>query len=126
MKTLRSMERLRWWIAAWFLLSMGVAMASPIVQPRAMELICSGSGAVKVLIHSADGGVANDAADMDCALCLLQAAPPEPLQARPPTLPPLAQAPLHQAHHRIPAAMAAPPPARAPPFPKCLNQERST
>lgn len=126
MKTLRSMARLRWWVAAWFLLSLGVAVASPIVQPRAMELVCSASGAAKIITQSPDGGVASDTQHMDCSLCLLESAPPEPLTVGLPVLPSIAVAPRPLACDPLPASTAAPPPARAPPVSKCLNQERST
>ena len=120
------MARLRWWVAAWFLLSVGVAVASPIVQPRAMELVCSASGAAKIVIQSSDGGAASDTQDMDCSLCLLENAPPKPVSVGLPALPFIAVAPQPLACDPLPASTAAPPPARAPPVSKCLNQERST
>ena len=126
MKTLGPMERLRIWIAAWLLLGMGIAMASPIVQPRAMQLICSGAGAVKFLVQSPSSGTA-DASDMDCPLCLLSAAPPDPTPARLPTLLPVVKMPVPAASLRIPSSVADPPPARGPPFFSThLNQERSS
>lgn len=127
MKTLRSIPWLRRLVAAWFIVSMGVAMASPLVQPRAMELVCSASGLTKIIIHSAQGN-AVDASDMDmdCSLCLLANTPPDPQQARLPALSPAAQLRATKSLDHIPAAMGAPPPARAPPFFTRLNQERST
>ena len=38
-----------------FVLSLGVAVASPMVNPKAMQLICSASGSVKLLVQSDDG-----------------------------------------------------------------------
>ncbi|MFO1265102.1 MAG: hypothetical protein U1E84_17510 [Rhodoferax sp.] len=126
MKTLGPMERLRIWIAAWLLLGMGIAMASPIVQPRAMQLICSGAGAVKFLVQSPSSGTA-DASDMDCPLCLLPAVAPDPTPARLPTLLPVAKVPVPAASLRIHSSTADPPPARGPPFfSTYLNQERSS
>lgn len=122
MKTPRPMERLRIWIAAWFLLGMGIAMASPIVQPRAMQLICSGAGAVKFLVQSPSSGTA-DASDMDCPLCLLPAVAPDPTPARLPTLLPVAKVPVPAASLRIHSSTADPPPARGPPFfPRTLTK----
>jgi hypothetical protein len=45
---LRSARTLARLVLVWFVLSLGVAVASPMVNPKAMELICSGSGSVKV------------------------------------------------------------------------------
>jgi hypothetical protein len=126
MKTLRSMTQLRWWVAAWFLLSLGVAVASPIVQPRTMDLVCSGSGAAKIVIQSTNGAAASDVQDMDCPLCLLESIPPEPLNTGLPASLAIAVAPRQRACDPLPASTAAPPPARAPPVSKCLNQERSS
>ena len=62
----------------WFVLAIGAATASPLVQPRAMQLVCSG-GAVKLLIDHGDGLAEASAHQLDCALCLLtDAAPPTP------------------------------------------------
>lgn len=116
MKTLRSMARLRWCVLAWFALYLGVAAASSIAQPKAMDVVCSSTGITKLLIHAKDGAVESGAAGMDCPLCLLAAAPPEPPQARLPAVPPLARQPLPSSCVHPVAAMAAPPPARAPPF----------
>ena len=116
MKTLRSMTRLRWWVLAWFALCLGVAVASPLVQPKAMDVVCSNAGGVKIVVHADDGPVKHGAKGMDCPLCLLESAPPEPPQARWPALLPLARQPLPLSCVQPVVAMAAPPPARAPPF----------
>ena len=110
------MTQLRWLVLAWFALYLGVAVASPIVQPKAMEIVCSSTGVAKILFHAKDGTVESGANSMDCPLCLLGAAPPEPLQARLPAIPPLARKPSPPPCVHTVATMAAPPPARAPPF----------
>ena len=107
----------------WFALSLGVAVASPLVNPQAVELVCSGNGVMKVIIKSDDGvkevsafsptgGVSHV---LDCPMCATLAAPPpvvklnaEPNQA------------LSYALQTIPAArmaalVGAPLPARGPP-----------
>ena len=81
MKTLRSMVRLRWWLLAWFALSVGAAVASPIFQPKVTELVCSSAGTVKLLVHSDEGTVEFGAVGMDCPMCLLGAAVPVATQA---------------------------------------------
>ena len=47
MQTIRSLRWLARLVLAWFVLSIGVAVASPLVNPQGMELICSGSGGSK-------------------------------------------------------------------------------
>ncbi|MFT4193999.1 MAG: hypothetical protein QM614_05085, partial [Ottowia sp.] len=70
---------------AWFALALGAAAASPLVQPRAMQLVCSASGAVKLLVDTGDGLAEAGHATLDCALCLLADAPPAcPPAVRPP------------------------------------------
>ena len=55
LQTIRSLRWLARLVLAWFVLSIGVAVASPLVNPQAMELICSGSGAIKLLVKTDDG-----------------------------------------------------------------------
>lgn len=104
------------WVLAWFVLSIGVAVASPVVQPMSMELVCSPTGSVKLMVHTDDGAQEMGAGHLDCALCLPGGAPPPVcLAADLPTPLPLGRAlqPIESA--RIAAATAAPPPARGPP-----------
>jgi len=111
-------RQLRWLarlVLAWFVLSIGVAVASPLVHPQAMELICSGSGAIKVVVKTDDGAQELAGHSLDCPLCLLVGAPPPASQARLPVAHPLAHAlrPIPAAH--IAARTAAPLPPRGPP-----------
>ena len=116
------MTRLHWWVTALFILSMGVTAASSLVQPRAMELVCSGAGAAKLVVSNGYGGAALDVSGMDCSLCLLGSAPPEPPHIHLPAQTPMAGVPPIWVPSRVPAFMAAPPPARAPPiFPLALT-----
>ncbi len=55
MQALRRAHILAKFVLVWFVLSIGAAIASPLIKPQAIELICSGSGAMKVLIKSDDG-----------------------------------------------------------------------
>ena len=41
-------------VLAWFALAIGVAVASPLVKPQAIELVCSGNGAIKLLVKAGD------------------------------------------------------------------------
>ena len=69
---------LRLWVLAWFVASMGVATASPLVNPQSFEVICSGTGAIKLLVQTDDGTVEMGAMGMDCPLCATPSAPPPP------------------------------------------------
>jgi len=116
MQTLRNAHLIARFLLVWFALSVGVAVASPLVKPQAMELICSSAGVMKVLFTTDDGG--RDAASpaLDCPLCAATSAPPPPLARL--TAEPLQ--PLAYRLESIPAAFiaaltAAPLPARGPP-----------
>jgi hypothetical protein len=115
MQSLRNASFLARLVLAWFALSLGVAMASPIVNPQAVELICSG-GVVKLAVPADDGSTPAPHL-LDCPLCAATGAPP---LARP--QPVAAMQPLGYVLQSIPAARiaaltAAPPPARGPPVP---------
>jgi Protein of unknown function (DUF2946) len=115
LQTLSRATALARWVLLGFVLSLGVAMASPIVNPQATQLVCSASGGMKVIVTSTDGSTEVASQSMDCPLCVSIIAPPpvlkmsfEPAQ------------PLAYALQSIPAAIiakrtAAPPPARGPP-----------
>lgn len=102
-------------VLAWFALSLGAAIASPMVSLQAVELVCSGTGLMKVIVKTGDGAQALGSAQLDCPMCMPIAAPPPPVA--PATAPPLPLAyalrPMVAAH--IAAAAAAPLPARGPP-----------
>ena len=116
MLTLRRIRLLTCLVLAWFALSVGVAIASPWVQPQALQWICSGAGEVQLIVSTDDGTPELRGPALDCSLCLpLGTAPPPPALAQvgaptPPTLAPL-PAPLEPLAVRT----AAPLPARGPP-----------
>ena len=100
---------------ALFLLSLGAAIASPVVKPQAMELICSGAGIVKAVVHTDDGVQELGASHLDCPLCVPGGAPPLPSTVALPPVLPLGHADQPIPAARIAAATAAPLPARGPP-----------
>ena len=106
-------------VLAWFALSIGVAVASPLVQPHSFELICTSTGAVKLIVTGNDDGgdrTTLGAGHLDCPMCLPHAAPPPPaLQLPPPTESPFWHALQPVERARIAAITAAPLPARGPP-----------
>ena len=62
---------------AWFVMSMAVAVAAPVVQPQSSLLVCSASGMVKLVDSGGDETNAAGSHTLDCVLCLgLYAAPP--------------------------------------------------
>jgi hypothetical protein len=116
MRTLRHFTFISRLVLAWFVLSLGVAVASPIVKPQDILMVCTGTGVMKVLLQAEDGSISEVAGNgMDCPLCASMVAPPpmdhwavEPVQ------------PLSYALQGIPSAhiaarTAAPFPARGPP-----------
>ena len=115
LQTLRRATALARWVLLGFVLSLGVAIASPIVNPQATQLICSASGGMKIIVTTADGSTEVASQSMDCPLCVSIIAPPPVLKS---TVEPV-QA-LSYALQPIPAAIvakrtAAPLPARGPP-----------
>ncbi len=113
MQNLRTATRLARLVLAWFALVLGVAIASPVFKPQAVELICSGS-AVKLLSSGEAGGKTGGPHALDCPLCVPVAAPP--LQAAAATfLPAPDPAPQAVAAACGVAITSAPPPARGPP-----------
>lgn len=103
-------------VLLWFVLSLGVAVAAPVVHPQAMELVCSSAGAVKVIVKTDDGVRELGASHADCPLCVLTGAPPPPAAAARFDVPlPLGRAVQPIPAARLAAATAAPLPARGPP-----------
>jgi hypothetical protein len=116
MQTLRHAHLIARFVLVWFALSVGVAVASPIVKPQAMQLICTGTGVMKLLLQSDDGSGETSGATLDCPLCAMLGAPPPPVSSL--KLEPVQ--PLAYVMQSIPAAhiaslTAAPLPARGPP-----------
>lgn len=104
----------RFLLACW-LLSIGVAIASPLVKPQALELICSGAGVMKLLPKTDDGKQQAVSHALDCPLCAASGAPPP--QVRPAlALTPALAYELRSRFSSQPASRTgAPPPARGPP-----------
>ena len=107
-------------VLAWFALSIGVASAAPLIQSQGFELICTSTGAMKMVAIGDDGSsdhTALGAGHLDCPMCLPHAAPPPPvLQLTAPTQSPLRHALQPVERARIAAITAAPLPARGPPL----------
>jgi hypothetical protein len=115
MQILRNASFLARLVLAWFALSLGVAVASPLVNPQGMELICSGSGAIKVLLKTDDGAKELRSHTLDCPLCVQAATPPPVVHALVLAPHPLAHALQPVVAAEIARRTAAPLPARGPP-----------
>ena len=83
MNPLRHAHRLARFMLAWFALSLAVAVASPLVHPQQVELLCSAGGQVKAVVHTVSGDTLElGAGHLDCPLCIPAGAPgPLPLLA---------------------------------------------
>ena len=120
LQTLRNSHQLMRLVLVWFVLSLGAAIASPLVNPQSTELICSGTGVMKVLVKNADGTIDDGGTEvasrmLDCPLCASVSAPPPAAKATAAPAQPLGHVlPTIPAAH-IAARTAAPPPGRGPP-----------
>ena len=114
MHRLRHASLLARLVLAWFALSLGVAIASPLVKPQALQLVCSAAGTVKLVPGDADAGPSAAGHLLDCPLCAPGGAPGPHAAAVPRFLPPQ---PAPAAWSAWPPALAAsaPLPARGPP-----------
>lgn len=116
MQKLRNAHRIARLALIWFVLSLGVAIASPAVHPQSIQLVCNGTGAMQLLVTGVDGSTEPMQHSLECPLCASIAAPP-------PTAPSFAGSLVVQgqllsegAYGVLVSATAAPPQARAPPL----------
>lgn len=68
---------------AWLLLLLTAGVVSPLVQPRAFELVCSGTGLMKLVapgdeVSGDAGGTAHAQLTLDCPACLYLGLPGTP------------------------------------------------
>lgn len=116
LQALRNAHLITRFMLVWFVLSIGVVIASPLVQPPTLTLICSGAGMMTMVAVNADDDSQQTASPlMHCPLCATASAPPltthqtaKPAQALGDVLHSPPSAPLV-------ARIAAPLPARGPP-----------
>jgi hypothetical protein len=115
MQTLRNAHLLARFVLVWFALFIGVATASPLIKPQAMELICTGMGMMKLQVQGDDGSPDLKANTLDCPLCATSYAPPPFARLTPEPVQPLAYVLQSIPSATLAALTAAPPPARGPP-----------
>ena len=115
MYTLRSSKLIASLVLAWFALFLVSAVASPVIKPGSMQIVCSAGGGMKVVNVDGNGGEVMASASMDCPLCVSVVEPPSQssvLFVKRPAIDP-ALHPIAVAHI---AVLTAPPlPSRGPP-----------
>ena len=116
MQALRNAHHLLRLVLAWFVLSIGVAGASPVVHPTGMDLVCSSGGDMRWVALGDDDGQSNASGHtLDCPLCAGLSAPPVQASRTQPAPSSLAHALAPVMAARIAAATAPPLPSRGPP-----------
>ena len=119
MQKLRNAHFIARLVLVWFALSIGVAIASPMVKPQSLQLICSGSGTIKIISSDVDGKASTTPATsthtLDCPLCAAMAAPPPVDANHLAYAAPLRYTLTPRAAASPDTFFAAPPPARGPP-----------
>ena len=116
MQALRKASFLARLVLAWFALSIGVAVASPLVKAPGFELICSGGAGMQLLAQSDQDGVPVAGHTLDCPLCASLASPPAKAQGVTQATRPPSHVVQSSTSLRIAALTAPPPPARGPPL----------
>ncbi len=117
MHALRTTRQLARLLLAWFVLSLGVAVASPLVNPQGLQMVCTGKAAMKLVVVDQDGHAKELrlAHSLDCPLCAAVGAPPPVAVVLPEPVQPLAYALTPQRAAEIAFLTAPPLPARGPP-----------
>lgn len=116
LQTLRNTPWLTRLALLWFALTLGVAVASPMVNPQEELIICTSAGMVKVILN-ADGSVSTEpSGELSCPLCVVgSAAPPSFAITLPEPVQPLGHVLQSIPAAHIAASTAVPPPSRGPP-----------
>jgi len=114
MQKVRHAFQLTRFVLVWFALSVGVAIASPVLSPKGMDMVCTGTGTMK-LVMLGDDDAAASSLTLDCPLCASVAAPPPVLSTALTQPSPLAHAVQRIAAAHIAALTAPPLPSRGPP-----------
>jgi hypothetical protein len=115
MSFLRSTHLIARFVLLWFALSIGAAIASPLIKPQAMELICTSNGATKLLLKTDEGVKEVSGHTLECPLCATLSAPPPVTQLRAEPAQPQGYVLQSIPAAHVAARTAAPLPARGPP-----------
>lgn len=105
------------WILLGLLFCMGVAMASPLVKPKSMAVVCSGVNAVALVMLDPETDPAEPLAmTLDCADCLPVVLPPPDTSVRDIEKPVQGRMAVDKSLP-VPDAHCLSPPSRGPPTP---------
>jgi hypothetical protein len=115
MHRLRSARHLARLVLAYFALALVVAIAAPMTQAQSLELVCSSSGGMKLLVHDEQGTHDASGHAMDCQLCATGVGPPPLHQFSLQAPTPIAHALLPTVAAHLAWLTAAPLPPRGPP-----------
>jgi hypothetical protein len=66
LQALRHAHQLTRFVLVWFALSLGVAMASPLVSPKSMDMVCTSGGVIKWVVSDEGDQAQPASASMDC------------------------------------------------------------
>lgn len=113
LRTSLSLTRL---VLACFMLTLGIAVASPFVNPRTMEVVCTAGAGMQVVMLDEDGqAVSGPHHSLDCPMCLAITTPPAYPSQESTQPQPLGLALRPVVAARIAAMVGAPLPPRGPP-----------
>ena len=115
MQYLRNTSNIIRLVLVWFALSVGVAIASPMVQPKAMDMVCTSTGSMKLVVQGDEDSSASASSTLDCPLCASICAPPSALNTALTQPSPLSHALLPSVAAHIASLTAPPLPSRGPP-----------
>lgn len=82
LQTLRQSRILARWVLVWFVLTMGMAVAAPSMQPIALSTVCS-TAASSAVDAGSDGLAGAAHHSLQCVLCLGVSAPPQAVPSLP-------------------------------------------
>ena len=103
-------------VLVWFALFIGVAVASPILNPTETQMVCSSAGGMKMVVFGEEGVDAKLTTKMDCPLCAAVVLAADSCSLGLQKVSPLAHL-LHPVAVALVASLTAPPlPSRGPPF----------
>jgi hypothetical protein len=115
MQRLRHARFLARLVLAWFALSLGIAIAAPMAGAGSLELVCTGSGELKLQVRGGEGSTPPAGHTLQCPLCASIAAPPPASATGRVVQLPAATPASSGAPARAWVRSAAPPPGRGPP-----------
>lgn len=115
MQFLRNTTNIIRFVLVWFALSVGVAIASPIVQPKAMDMVCTSTGSMKLVVQGDEDSSSSVSPTLDCPLCVTISAPLSAFNTELTQPSPLSHALLPSVAAHIASLTAPPLPSRGPP-----------